>query len=264
MDVNAFDRFLGKINLNILDALREHGPLNETQKRNFLREIGQTFNPMWPFANEGEKLFAEFLDKNAYPYVYADQDLETYSAAFYHKVSRPDFQVFIGEIGATFWVDAKYRTLYKTTDEHHIVPWLTTRGIFHASCDAKHLVGQAFSSVRAPYSEYFTMARSEFTRLMEFRRLSNSQVWVCFINRNESPTIGHFINVEKIWSISYGEDHRPAKDVYSYTARDPIEVPVSRAFLKSVDFSTDTSLSKLFERTEFELKMHRDRVHRRH
>ena len=97
-----FNHLLSTIISTMSQELQSHGPLSAGEKRNLVRDVAQSLNPTWPFSNEGERFLAQFFDENKFPYVYADQDLETYSGTFYNEVTRPDFQVFIHQISSAF------------------------------------------------------------------------------------------------------------------------------------------------------------------
>ena len=159
-------------------------------------------------------------------------------------------------------MDTKYRTVYKSASRRKLAQ-IVTEELIDAGIDPHNLRGDERSAAIHTYNEYFALSRSEFTRLLRFRRLSNSQVWVCFIDRHQDLKIGKFIKVEDIWSISYGVDPRPAGNVRSYTARDPIEIPTGRRSLtRKVNLKTDATLSNIFERGEWEMHWHRERIKR--
>lgn len=67
--------------------------------------------------DEAEKKFKEWLDKNKIPYLYIQQDTETFSSAFKDSSGkRPDFMVLIPNFGFIF-VDVKNKKInsaYKT------------------------------------------------------------------------------------------------------------------------------------------------------
>jgi len=63
---------------------------------------------------EAELRFKEWLDKHKIPYLYIQQDIETFSSAFksYFKGKRPDFMVLIPNLGFIF-VDVKNKNINK-------------------------------------------------------------------------------------------------------------------------------------------------------
>ena len=65
-------------------------------------------------SNESELRFKEWLDKHNIPYMYIQQDIETFSLVFkkYSSGKRPDFIVLIPHFGLIF-VDVKYKKINK-------------------------------------------------------------------------------------------------------------------------------------------------------
>jgi len=261
-----FNQMLDAILNVVRQELQSHGQLSPGQKRNLVRDIAQSLNPTWPYSNHGERLLANFLDENALPFVYADQDLETYSRSFYNEVTRPDFQVFVQEVSAAFWIDAKYKTVY-TSHDYRTLACLVPSNIEHSYTQGG-IVGNMFSAVIFPYKHYFVIDRSELIRLRNFQKLSNSQVWVCLINKEDNPPVGHFWNINTIWQHSFRERKEALSEEYRKEHRyfepvDPIELPYDRGFERKVDLINGKSLARLFEPTEYELQDHRDRIHKR-
>lgn len=166
------------------------------------------------------------------------------------------------EIAATFWVDAKYKTIYRSKDYHtaaHLVP-----ENLHTGYTGGAIVGNIASAVIQPFKEFFIIDRKEFERLLSFKRIVNSQVWICFIGKS-MPSIARFWNVEELWRQSFREDKRvfeARQDVRLFEPMDPIEVPIN-ASDKTIDLGSDVSLAKLFEPSAGELESHRDRIHKR-
>lgn len=64
--------------------------------------------------NEVELKFKEWLDKHKIPYLYIQQDTETFSLSFkqFFGGKRPDFMILLPNLGFIF-VDVKYRKIYK-------------------------------------------------------------------------------------------------------------------------------------------------------
>lgn len=64
--------------------------------------------------DEAELRFKEWLDKHNIPYMYIQQDVETFSYSFkeYFSGKRPDFLILIPHFGLIF-VDVKYKKLNK-------------------------------------------------------------------------------------------------------------------------------------------------------
>ncbi len=62
-----------------------------------------------------EKKFKEWLDKNNIPYLYIQQDQETFSSAFkgYFGGKRPDFMILLPNLGFIL-VDVKYKKISET------------------------------------------------------------------------------------------------------------------------------------------------------
>jgi hypothetical protein len=110
--------------------------------------------------------------------------------------------------------------------------------------------------------------RSELVRLRKFQKISNSQVWLCLINKQDDPPVGHFWNTEKIWKYSFREKKEALQEKDRETHRyfeplDPIELPYDWNIAPKVDLANGKSLACLFEPTEYELESHRDRLHKR-
>ncbi|MCK4521799.1 MAG: hypothetical protein KAU20_04445 [Nanoarchaeota archaeon] len=65
-------------------------------------------------SNEAELRFKDWLDKHNIPYMYIQQDTETFSSVFkkYSSGKRPDFMILIPNFGLIF-VDVKYKKLNK-------------------------------------------------------------------------------------------------------------------------------------------------------
>lgn len=63
---------------------------------------------------EAELRFKKWLDKHHIPYLYIQQDTETFSSAFkkYFSAKRPDFMILLPNLGFIF-VDVKYKKLNK-------------------------------------------------------------------------------------------------------------------------------------------------------
>ncbi len=62
-----------------------------------------------------ELRFKEWLDKHQIPYLYIQQNIDTFSSAFkmsYFKGKRPDFMILIPNLGFIF-VDVKYKNINK-------------------------------------------------------------------------------------------------------------------------------------------------------
>jgi len=64
---------------------------------------------------EAEKMFKQWLDKNNIPYLYIQQDIETFASFFKSGFKRPDFIILIPNIGLIL-VDVKYRVI---NQKHH-------------------------------------------------------------------------------------------------------------------------------------------------
>ena len=60
--------------------------------------------------NEVELKFKEWLDKHKIPYLYINQDVNTFSSVFKDKLKRPDFMVLLPNFGFIF-VDTKYKKI---------------------------------------------------------------------------------------------------------------------------------------------------------
>ncbi len=62
--------------------------------------------------NEVESKFKEWLDKHKIPYLYIQQDTETFSHSFkeYFSGKRPDFMILLPNLGFIF-VDVKYKKI---------------------------------------------------------------------------------------------------------------------------------------------------------
>ena len=60
--------------------------------------------------NEAEVKFKEWLDKHNIPYLYINQDINTFSSVFKDKLKRPDFMVLLPNFGFIF-VDVKYKEI---------------------------------------------------------------------------------------------------------------------------------------------------------
>jgi hypothetical protein len=261
-----FNHLLSTIISTLSRELQSHGPLSAGEKRNLVRDVAQSLNPTWPFSNEGERLLAQFFDENKFPYVYADQDLETYCGTFYNKVTRPDFQVFIQQISSAFWIDAKYKTVYTSNDYRSLACIVETN--LETAYAEGGIVGNVASAVIVPYKKYFMIDRSELVRLRNFQKISNSQVWLCLINKQDNPPVGHFWNTEKIWQYSFREKKealrgKDREEHRYFEPLDPIELPYDWNIAPKVDLASGKSLACLFEPTEYELESHRDRLHKR-
>ena len=62
--------------------------------------------------NEAEIKFKEWLDKHNIPYLYINQEIDTFSSVFKDKLKRPDFMVLLPNFGFIF-VDVKNKEIQK-------------------------------------------------------------------------------------------------------------------------------------------------------
>ncbi|MCK5342473.1 MAG: hypothetical protein KAR20_03665 [Candidatus Heimdallarchaeota archaeon] len=78
------------------------------------KESGIKTASMKEKGDEAELRFKEWLDKHKIPYLYIQQDIETFSLAFksHFKGKRPDFMILIPNLGFIF-VDVKYKNINK-------------------------------------------------------------------------------------------------------------------------------------------------------
>jgi hypothetical protein len=88
--------------------------------------------------------------------------------------------------------------------------------------------------------------RSELVRLRKFQKISNSQVWLCLINKQDDPPVGHFWNTEKIWKYSFREKKEALQEKDRETHRyfeplDPIELPYDWNIAPKVDLANGKS-----------------------
>jgi hypothetical protein len=60
--------------------------------------------------NEAEVKFKEWLDKHNIPYLYINQEINTFSSVFKDKLKRPDFMVLLPNFGFIF-VDVKNKEI---------------------------------------------------------------------------------------------------------------------------------------------------------
>jgi len=60
--------------------------------------------------NEAEVKFKEWLDKHNIPYLYINQEVNTFSSVFKDKLKRPDFMVLLPNFGFIF-VDVKHKKI---------------------------------------------------------------------------------------------------------------------------------------------------------
>tara|TARA_Y100000034_G_scaffold57813_1_gene70547 strand:+ start:406 stop:885 length:480 start_codon:yes stop_codon:yes gene_type:complete len=60
--------------------------------------------------NKAEIKFKEWLDKHNIPYLYINQEINTFSSVFKNKLKRPDFMILLPNFGFIF-VDVKYKEI---------------------------------------------------------------------------------------------------------------------------------------------------------
>jgi hypothetical protein len=87
-----------------------------------------------------------------------------------------------------------------------------------------------------------------------------------FYQQTRNSTIGYFVDVDTIWSISFREKSEAIKgrdDLRYYEAIDPVEIPSGWGVPTKINLVSDTSLAPLFEPSKSDLEMHRDRIHKR-
>jgi hypothetical protein len=86
------------------------------------------------------------------------------------------------------------------------------------------------------------MDRVELMRLLNFKKITNSPVWICFIAK-ENTSIGHFWHIDTLFEYSFCEDKEFSTQYENhrrFEAMDPIVIPYDWSIARKVDFSRNT------------------------
>ena len=155
--------------------------------------------------NQAEIKFKEWLDKHNIPYLYINQEIETFSSVFKDKLKRPDFMVLLPNFGFIF-VDVKNRKIQQ---------------------------------------EYgtFCIDSNETQKFSSLQRKFNLQIWYVLSNENYNYHTWFWIPVSKVLESGIktqisskskeGFFPIPTKDFIQISGNDSIDRLFTKSFSKS-------------------------------
>ena len=147
-------------------------------------------------ALKSEYLFTKFLNSRDIPFYYIDQSKILYSKHFKdYKITRPDFVAYTKN--NTFYIDVKYRKKQNFGKEGE---------------------------------ERFYLSQNNMTRLNNFQKEYQSDVWIAFTNNLETPEF-YFSSLTEIFHLYNCIKYRMNKSYYDgileYFDLCPIYIPYS-------------------------------------
>ena len=147
-----------------------------------------------------EEKFMKWLDKNKIPYLYINQDIETFSSAFKEDSSgkRPDFMILIPNIGPLF-VDVKYKKISEQGD--YPIDFEETRK--HSSMQRKFNIPIwfALSNENSAYQTWLWISVSKVLELgVQSKKSSRSGEYFFPIPPEEFIQISHNDSLDRLFS----------------------------------------------------------------
>jgi len=151
--------------------------------------------------NQAEIKFKEWLDKHKIPYLYINQETDTFSSVFKDKLKRPDFMVLLPNFGFIF-VDIKNRRIK---------------------------------------SEYgtFCIDSNETQKFSSLQRKFNLQIWYVLSNEDYNYQTWFWIPVSKVLEsgIKTKESSKSGEDFFPIPTKEFIQIShndsIDRLFIKS-------------------------------
>lgn len=147
-----------------------------------------------------EQNFRKWLDKHKIPYLYIQQDIETFSSAFKNNFSgkRPDFMILIQNIGPIF-VDVKYKKL----SEHGDYPIDYEEARKHSSMQRKFNIPIwfALSNENSAYQTWLWISVSKVLELgVESKKSSRSGEYFLPMPPEEFIQISYDDSLDRLFS----------------------------------------------------------------
>lgn len=151
--------------------------------------------------NEAEKNFKEWLDRHKIPYLYINQEIDTFSSVFRDKLKRPDFMVLLPNFGFIF-VDVKNKKIQQGYDT-------------------------------------FCIDSNETKKFSSLQRKFNLQIWYVLSNENYNYNTWFWIPVSKVLESGreIKESSKSGEDFFPISAKEFIQISdndsIDRLFTKS-------------------------------
>lgn len=148
---------------------------------------------------KAELRFKEWVNEHSYPYLYIDQNLNTFSTLFKNLTKRPDFLVVISNIGIIA-VDIKFRELSSYQDfildeEKEISKANSFERIFRIP------IWYCFSLKESGFTTFYWISLSEIQEKMPIKISSMTNERFRAISIKNCKTLGWKDNISKLFEI---------------------------------------------------------------